>query len=631
MRYKFIVLFMLIFIFSSRGQQAESVSKEDPFNFHFTTDRADVKWEFYNVQAITKDSTQLVNNKYPLSFERSLKSLSRCKACKWNTATMSQRIFFQKETNKNMKISIRAYTKNITQAYFFINRYNEKLELVCQDTLGINMDGWNTYYLTLPSLPSEVIDIGFVVTAIGTGLSEKYKEPGFKQCLDLDKMEITVDGTNIESLAYTSLNKFIQPFSINPKKIVPLNVLSEKEHLHLKDKKILALGETIHFNGEVHKVAFELIKNRILNNQCRLVLLEIDFNMGQLLNYYVSGYTLTPEYINIMKKSTISIFSESWYDFFDWLREYNKNKQRKVLLLGIDRDENSLSRPELEVLNSCISKQAGRDSLANLFDNVAKNEFKQSIELADEKKEILQKNMDSDTYSLFRYCLTLSSQNLDMENLINGKFFNEKDKKLLERDKFMFHTTKYYMDTFLQNEETVCIFTHLGHVAKSPTNSFNNVLPLGYYLRKAYGENYSAIGIVVGGGVGTVKGSIKYIRGCNIITNIKLTEPVENSIEYAAKKLSNHYFYYPLDTVNLSLSFIRETGTYFSCNVEELNKINQFSKFISPFGVMDGFIYIPEGRSLYNTTITDDKIKEIGNADTFTWNRRYYFLKGNFK
>lgn len=108
----------------------------------------------------------------------------------------------------------------------------------------------------------------------------------------LDRVTVHIAGQTIEQIHRDN------PFLIKrPDRLLDLaymNVFDEPDKsilqkTGLQDKRIIALGETVHGSSTINDNVFSIIKNSILYDNCRLVLLETDMGNGLKMNLYIHG------------------------------------------------------------------------------------------------------------------------------------------------------------------------------------------------------------------------------------------------------------------------------------------------------------------------------------------------------
>ena len=101
------------------------------------------------------------------------------------------------------------------------------------------------------------------------------------------------------------------------------------------EAKILAIGETIHGTETMNDIAIDIIKNRIIHNNCRLILLEIPFENS----FYINRYIEKDSNFKIDSISTYfdrSLFSSSFLSLIEWIKRHNSHSDKKVFFWGID-------------------------------------------------------------------------------------------------------------------------------------------------------------------------------------------------------------------------------------------------------------------------------------------------------
>lgn len=70
--------------------------------------------------------------------------------------------------------------------------------------------------------------------------------------------------------------------------MIPVNG-DDLKSLSFSDKRILAIGESVHGTGTMNDMGVEIIKNRIEHGKCRLVLLEMPLTLSFHINRYLRG------------------------------------------------------------------------------------------------------------------------------------------------------------------------------------------------------------------------------------------------------------------------------------------------------------------------------------------------------
>lgn len=160
---------------------------------------------------------------------------------------------------------------------------------------------------------------------------------GPAQKLWLDRMEILADGQDIS-------HKFMSTLTCSDKLlddyITPLDTVDLYQNISISEgKKVVALGESVHGSSTIEYYKYELIKKLILENKCRLVLLESPITYTPYWNLLIQGKL--PE--EKLRKTIVqwqimsgNFNGDQMTDFFLWLREFNlkASENDKVYIAG---------------------------------------------------------------------------------------------------------------------------------------------------------------------------------------------------------------------------------------------------------------------------------------------------------
>lgn len=145
----------------------------------------------------------------------------------------------------------------------------------------------------------------------------------------------------------------------------------------------------------------------------------------------------------------------------------------------------------------------------------------------------------------------------------------------------------FIIDHFLNTNETVTLFGHLGHLNyKGNRVELMDYFSLGYYLKSRYAKNYSCIGLITNRGTAMLPVSA---------TNggvTKLEQAPQGSLEFQVNKLKMDSVYLSMSKFTCSDVFLlRELGSGFSQNKKIIP--NQF-QYMIPKSRMEGVIFTKE-------------------------------------
>ena len=246
----------------------------------------------------------------------------------------------------------------------------------------------------------------------------------------------------------------------------------------LMDKKILALGETIHGSQNINDLVFSLIKERILHHNCRLVMLEFPTEAVLYMNRYVKNDAR-------FSLDTISKFYEAKAlfkitPFLKWLHDYNAAHNNEVTLIGADT-----------FLSKYETFQSLFDFLTPLNSDYALDSLCYELLLAtdtinfDCNKSVVNQRLTADEVELFRHCLDAYQHRPSL-------YF-----PYSSRDSLMANRIQRFCDAYLGENETATFYSHFSHsnyISLEPHISINTP-SVGKYLKKRYKDDYSCLAI----------------------------------------------------------------------------------------------------------------------------------------
>lgn len=392
------------------------------------------------------------------------------------------------------------------------------------------------------------------------------------QELCVKELQITIDDKLLNTAPFVD----ITPLHINSDSCIRLAFdslcLYDKIPV-LSSKKIIALGENTHGSPKIDRSVYEVIKYQIINNQCRLVLLESPLLRTLFFNRYVQGDDAisTEKLAELIKGDTGEV--DSMIELVKWMRKYNKTAREKIKLLGMDImfESNEFARYANDYFET-INKKAHSDildSMIRLWNNPVIFEPRDRAKLI---MDILAKEQDS-LISIF------GKEELEIFNFyLKGMLefdFKLKNSYFL-RDRNMFKAASFLIDSMPSSDSSVVIYGHWGHL-----NYTLNTLPIyrstGSYMKERYNESYSCIGLSV------YQDDIRVYNRKNKLTYNKLQLPPPNSLEHILNNVGYEYTY-------MSTSSLKDCSRFRIIGAIYENQ--QFETIISPGIQMDGILFI---------------------------------------
>ncbi|MBR3758701.1 MAG: erythromycin esterase family protein [Bacteroidaceae bacterium] len=339
----------------------------------------------------------------------------------------------------------------------------------------------------------------------------------------------------------------------------------------IMEKKILALGETVHGTQTINDMAIELIKERILHHNCKLIFLELPLSLTLYMNRYIHN---DPRYTmgHITGKMEHS-YSFKLTPLLQWVKDYNAKHGNEISILGIDN--------EISLIPSTM----------DLY------EFLKEIDTDDVLEPLY--------YDLM---FKLDSANVDTR-IVNG-MFSEKESKLIQcsinnlrkyqtlhlrlmhRDKDMAETMQWLCDMYLSSDEKATFYGHFMHANYLTLNPafIHNSPSLGFFLKERYKDDYACLAI------SATEGEAWFTDNNNNREIYPLQNASVGSIEYYTTNPKNN---------TKSNIFIEDFNANDVCRIRAMgifNNTNHFSVWI-PQKSMDGIVVINK------VAYTDKKIE----------------------
>ena len=358
-------------------------------------------------------------------------------------------------------------------------------------------------------------------------------------------------------------------------KVDDLIDINNKSSLPFLSNKILAIGETTHGTATMNDMGISLIKERILNHNSRIVLLEIPLEISFYINRYLNNDdNFYFEHISYFFEN--SILSESFFPFLEWIKEYNQRHDKKVYIFGFDINRIQLkSRLDLFDFFYTININEKNEDISDICKILLHDKTSEEIILKLENNQYLSGLLDEDELNLILYCMKTTQQE-------ESTYW-----RTVNRDKYMYGIVKFILDNLFDENDNSTLFGHFGHLnyITGEDLSILNYPSLGYFLRDTYKNNYSCVALLCSEGDAMLAGSNQ-----NQFKTSKIEPAPVRSLEYQIDELNRDLVYLPMCKFNCSDMFkLRFLGN--------VHTKNQF-QYIIPKSRMDGAIFIKKSVSI---------------------------------
>ena len=493
---------------------------------------------------------------------------------------------------KNGLITLTCKGENLKQADLIVTGYDEFENIVSIDTLNAlsrnKTASWQTFKKGFPLENTVFLRLAVVTEGVDSTYHQfnygfSYNAYGHidstcTQNFLMNKIEIFLDGTPIDKFP---LDERFKPLSINPSDIVPLSFKNERFYTgipELKTKRIIAIGESCHGSETMSKTVVQLIKYQVINNNCKLIVIEQTGEEMLLFNRFIQGDKAI-NLKNIFNPDTYVLLSITQLnDLCLWLKDYNATTDDKVWLLGMDYRWNVFERKiaiadYLLTINRDLKLDFINEICADLLDKEnmsGQQNAEKNYNLWRMNNQYLYPYIDYREIELIDYYLS----KLPTHSL-NGSMGDKRE--ILKRDSLMSENFSFFANLISYDNKSIVVNAHFGHT--NYIDDFFTTFPsFGYYTKENFKDDYFNIGM--------------FSERGECLTNVKtiLSPPSDNSLEYYFSKIDTDFFYLPTSDIKEKYASVRLIG---NTNIE-----NQFHiVYLSPHGRMGGSIYIRESEA----------------------------------
>ncbi len=299
--------------------------------------------------------------------------------------------------------------------------------------------------------------------------------------------------------------------------------------------RIMAIGETVHGSRTLGRMAFDIIKERIIKQGCNLVLHEYPLEYSFYVNRYIKN---DPRFKlqDIERYMEGNLSSEHTIDFIKWLRAYNSAHNNRVSFWGIDIESLDIaSSVDLsEFVKTLCSKRETPEtnSIVKRLLNWETNE-NDSLQLT-KADGAVGKWLTADERQILKLCLQLNKES------------SETYERLTNRDETMAKTAFALIDILAVNGAKATIyghFMHLNYLVGGDMKELNNY-SAGHRMKTKYKDDYQAIALC------TYEGRTLNCLTDKSIGAAQLVKAPEGSIENTLQSMGHNMAYLPTERLN---------------------------------------------------------------------------------
>lgn len=304
----------------------------------------------------------------------------------------------------------------------------------------------------------------------------------------------------------------------------------------IKDIKVIGLGEITHGTKNIGDSRSLFIKDLISQHNCKLVLLEIPFDLALLMNLYVTGQLDPSGKANLNKNMNLTFSGmDDFEELLEWIKNYNHSNLKPVRIFGIDNAAKSgnIDYPLMDFHLHLFGKEIMFPYLS-MFMKTGMKETLDKIRL----DQVVNKSLNKKDTEFYKYFI---SDYANQDNNINIlKVWN------IKRDENMFNRVRFLDSLYIDAGEKIVVLAHSWHLKKTPLiTGLPSETMLGNYLDFYYKNSYFAINFTFGTGT--------FLQdNCTAIslTIDTIQKPRNQTLESYAYRTGVDFFYYPTNKLN---------------------------------------------------------------------------------
>ena len=417
--------------------------------------------------------------------------------------------------------SIRYKTLNCERAYITLNSIGAGEQVLKSDTIELPLtEEWKEVTKKVKIKDAYLLNV--FIEAIGSELA-------FNN-IQVSAFKLEANGAQLKNETAPKSDNT----TLKKSDVITLNGLDFGK-IPSMQSRIMGIGETVHGSRTLGRMAFDIIKERIIKQGCNLVMHEYPLEYSFYVNRYIKN---DPRFKlqDIERYMEGNLSSEHTIDFIKWLRAYNSTHNNRVSFWGIDIESldiaSSVDLSEF-VKALCSNRETPEtDSIVKRLLNWETNED-DSLQLT-KADGAVGKWLTADEREILKLCLQLNHES------------SETYERLTNRDKTMAKTAFALIDILAGKGALATIyghFMHLNYLVAGDMKDLNNYTA-GYHIKAKYKDDYQAIALC------TYEGKTLNCITDKNIGAAQLVKAPEGSIENTLQSMGHNMAYLPAERLN---------------------------------------------------------------------------------
>ena len=413
-------------------------------------------------------------------------------------------------------IILKTDSESLINPIFSVTGYDDEENVIYRDSIIMKNGNIN-----LDSISFELTREKAVKISIDYWGNSDPQQKLFLHEVIININEKDIGNNNIFDIDKQSRNRINK--AIKKKRIVNL---SEKDESFLpvinlvSDKKLIGLGECTHGSLSIKNSVYHFSKVFIEKDDVGAFIIERPADMILMYDLYVQGYNTSKEFIKELEENVRCYTDdyESFFDFLNWLQNYNRNHKEKIHFAGID----GIVAPQLSLYLYHIALLGEEASLPYLR-FIKDKRYTDLIELA-QSDPYFREKIDEKHFAYYKFVVESCTENSDMST----------------REFDMAKMTRKAVEILTDEKEKAIIHMHSSHLNVTPRINRTISNATGYYLKDWYGNGFFTVSFQIGEG--------EYTDERNIFDqelSTLLHPPMNQSFESVAAVTGHDYFFYP--------------------------------------------------------------------------------------
>ncbi|WP_433863050.1 erythromycin esterase family protein [Sphingobacterium thalpophilum] len=303
---------------------------------------------------------------------------------------------------------------------------------------------------------------------------------------------------------------------------------------NIKDIKVIGLGEITHGSNDLKEARNLFVKNLISHHNCKLVLMEVPYELAFLMNLYITGKLDEPGKAKLRRNLDLTFSGmDELEGLLEWIKNYNNSNSKQVKIFGIDNPINQGGRdyPLMDYHLYLFGQEFMRPYLSMFM----AAETKQALNKM-KVDQVMYTGLNKQDIAFYKYFIA------DYDNP-ERQFSNVDEWWHLDRDLKMFKRLCFLDSLYREEGEKIIILAHSWHVKKTPfTTGTKTEKMLGNYLARFYKDAYFSINFTFGAGT-FLQDDCKSFH----YTTDTIQIPRARTLESYAFQSGIDFFYFPTD------------------------------------------------------------------------------------